>query len=1596
MSWGHLRNGSSGSMSLSNGTEDEVDVKPNVQLLEAAVSSGMSTLPHSINVSQPPPGFSQSCNQEILVSKSFDCKAGIMQVDNQPRVRDSCQYSNYQSRQFSSSIVPKALSYQNSILHYSHGSQTASELSRKHPLYSSTPANTSNHESGSNALPPNVCQWQQQSLGTLHSNPPPLTNPSAPLRMDTNFNSMVLPPLNLPPPTFLPGNSTITNIPVCTQSSVEFLNLSHSRSENSGNSFQSSNNINNAPLNVPPPNLFTHITTNPNVFSSQPIRKSLIPHQNSSLQVPFNVPPPTFAVPPPKVDKTYPISSIPKVKTEPPHNYCDNASSSTIITNYNQHNFNNGYNLGYPDNTLNRSIKNVASHTRQDCDYYRNSKDKSGDNNLATITSSAIRNDNVQSKTASRSSERTSRFRDSTDRREKSNHNTSREYGSRTQYSDSEVKCSGSKDKYDDDREKRSSSRSVYSNSRRKRSRSRIKDSSRSKSTRSPYQSRSRSPYQSRSSRTKRAHSRSRSRESIHSDLKRSRQSRSRSRHLDKKYRSRRSLSRSKSSRTEVRRQSKQRSMSRSNSKLRPHRSRSRSKVRSSWRSRSGSRSNLNSSPRSETPPTESLNSLDKWRMNNCCSEREMAEKLTSIAAMEAEEIIAEEKKIWTRSAPADLYYTKRTDDNSYVCTEKTRTVSKLFKSVIQEFVFAKKSKMPFDYTANRKKRKTKCSHCASKEKENNSSDSEEEENSAEESEEEDNWMMELQLKQKHPDRLHRELWYNDQGEMNDGPLCRCSSKSRRSGIRHNIYAGEEKQGFCNPDTNNVDKLYHYRVTVSPPTNFLINKPTFINHDNQEFIFEGFSLFSHHPLEKLPTCRVIRFNIQYTIVYIEEKVPEGFSVGETEIFFKYLFHEVLELVDLDLKSVNHKDGCPQFHIMPRFVRELQDNGKELLPMYRVLEYFTSSFVPVISEEVAQEKDKMSTYDWQDFADGVKEMIIVKPGAKPCAIRVDQLDRESESHDVYPDAVHFGSRPLQLCFAGSPEFQKLWKSYVKLRHLVANKPKRTTEDKRRLAAKEQKLQELRTNNKMKRGVTVAVSSRGFYRTGIMCDIVQHAMLIPVLISHLRFHRSLNILEDRIVYKFQNRYLLQLALTHPSYRENFGTNPDHARNTLSNCGVRQPEYGDRRIHFQNTRKRGINTLISIMSKLGRKDATESMITHNERLEFLGDAVVEFITSIHLYHVFPDIEEGGLATYRAAIVQNQHLAHLAKKLGLEEFMLYAHGSDLCHEVELKHAMANSFEALMGALFLDGGIDIADKVFSCVLYQDEPKRFKQWMNYPQHPLQEQEPKGDRHWVNMSPLLKQLQYFEYSTGVVFNHIRLLARVFTTRSMGFTRLTLGSNQRLEFLGDTVLQLITSDYLYNHFPEHHEGHLSLLRSSLVNNRTQSVVCNDIGMPYFANIINPKVDLKMKDRADLLEAFLGAMYIDRGMEACIEFCKVCFFPRLQFFILNQEWNDPKSKLQQCCLTLRTLDGGEPDIPIYKVIEHVGPTNSRSYTVAVYFKNERLAKASGNSIQQAEMNAAKVALEKCPSICPQLDHQRRVIAKSLEMQKHEGVVLDVAKSE
>ncbi|MEE6511293.1 hypothetical protein FKM82_017775 [Ascaphus truei] len=354
--------------------------------------------------------------------------------------------------------------------------------------------------------------------------------------------------------------------------------------------------------------------------------------------------------------------------------------------------------------------------------------------------------------------------------------------------------------------------------------------------------------------------------------------------------------------------------------------------------------------------------------------------------------------------------------------------------------------------------------------------------------------IAEIKRKKAHPDRLHDELWYNDPGQVNDGPLCKCSIKARRTGIRHSIYPGEESINSCRPMTNNAGRLYHYRITVSPPTNFLTDRPTVIEYDDHEYIFEGFSMFAHSPLTSIPMCQVIRFNIDYTIHFIEEMMPEHFCVKGLDLFSSYLFRDILELHDWNLigpSAESCSSSCPQFHFMPRFVRFLPDGGKEVLSMHQVLLYLLRCNKALVSEEEIANMLQWEEVEWQKYAEECKGMIVTNPGMKPSSVRIDQLDREQLNPEVitFPIIVHFGIRPAQLSYAGDPQYQKLWKSYVKLRHLMANSPKVKQADKQKLSQREEGLQKIRQKNTMRREVTVELSSQGFWKSGIRSDVCQ---------------------------------------------------------------------------------------------------------------------------------------------------------------------------------------------------------------------------------------------------------------------------------------------------------------------------------------------------------------------------------------------------------------------------------------------------------------------------------------------------------------------------
>ena len=203
-----------------------------------------------------------------------------------------------------------------------------------------------------------------------------------------------------------------------------------------------------------------------------------------------------------------------------------------------------------------------------------------------------------------------------------------------------------------------------------------------------------------------------------------------------------------------------------------------------------------------------------------------------------------------------------------------------------------------------------------------------------------------------------------------------------------------------------------------------------------------------------------------------------------------------------------------------------------------------------------------------------------------------------------------------------------------------------------------------------------------------------------------------------------------------------------------------------------------------------------------------------------------------------------------------------------------------------------------------------------------------------------------------FKNPTLLALALTHRSVCNTKKHPQSNERLEFLGDAVLELITSDYLYHRFPHYPEGKLTPIRASLVRTKTLAQVAQEIQLP--PQIINSS-DLSSSILADTVEAVIGAIYLDQGLSGAKKFIQAHIFPHLDEIIKAKLFIDPKSHLQEKVQAL-----GRP-VPTYRLIKSVGPDHDKTFTVEVLVNQKKLGKGKGKSLKQAETAAAKIALAK-----------------------------------
>lgn len=219
---------------------------------------------------------------------------------------------------------------------------------------------------------------------------------------------------------------------------------------------------------------------------------------------------------------------------------------------------------------------------------------------------------------------------------------------------------------------------------------------------------------------------------------------------------------------------------------------------------------------------------------------------------------------------------------------------------------------------------------------------------------------------------------------------------------------------------------------------------------------------------------------------------------------------------------------------------------------------------------------------------------------------------------------------------------------------------------------------------------------------------------------------------------------------------------------------------------------------------------------------------------------------------------------------------------------------------------------------------------------------------------------FEERAGVVFKDKALLKQAFTHRSyINENRASgLAHNERLEFLGDAVLELVTTDYLYNRMKESTEGELTSLRSALVNADTCSKVAQNLSANDF--LLLSRGESKDTGRArqyilaNTLEAIIGAIYIDQGYDAAKNFILNNIMPLTEEILAEGKWIDAKSLFQE---KAQEFVG---HTPVYKTVKETGPDHDKHFTVRVTVGDEVYGEGEGKSKQDAEQEAARVALE------------------------------------
>lgn len=215
------------------------------------------------------------------------------------------------------------------------------------------------------------------------------------------------------------------------------------------------------------------------------------------------------------------------------------------------------------------------------------------------------------------------------------------------------------------------------------------------------------------------------------------------------------------------------------------------------------------------------------------------------------------------------------------------------------------------------------------------------------------------------------------------------------------------------------------------------------------------------------------------------------------------------------------------------------------------------------------------------------------------------------------------------------------------------------------------------------------------------------------------------------------------------------------------------------------------------------------------------------------------------------------------------------------------------------------------------------------------------------------------SLGIKFKDISLLQTALTHRSyLNEHREESEHNERLEFLGDAVLELITSDYLFSTYPDRAEGDLTSFRSAIVRTESLAEASRELNYGNYLRMARGEEESGGQEKdyllANTFEAVLGAIYVDQGYEKCKELVHRILIPKVKDIVENRLDIDGKTKIQEVAQARYQIT------PTYEIIKEEGPDHDKVFTVAVMLEDKVIGKGEGSSKQKAEEAAAQDGLK------------------------------------